>query len=228
MEFESWLKSEGLTPTDKQLKQFELYYDFLIEKNKVMNLTAITEKDEVYLKHFIDSLYLKRAVKLDSQHFLDVGSGAGFPSLPLKIMFPELKITIIDSLQKRIVFLQELVALLGLKDVRLIHGRIEEFKEKETFDIVSARALAKLNILTEFCLPFVKKQGYFIAMKSIHYEDELNESKHSIDALGGYLEKPIVYSLSSDLSHVLIPIKKVFETDSKYPRNFGAIQKRPL
>jgi len=228
MEFQSWLKSEGITPSDTQLKQFEQYYDYLIEKNKVMNLTTITEKDDVYVKHFIDSLYLKKLIHFHDQLFLDVGSGAGFPSIPLKIIYPDLKITIIDSLQKRITFLQELVDVLELKDVRLIHGRIEEFKEKETFDIVSARALARLNVLTEFCLPFVKKHGYFIAMKSIHYEEELTEAKHCIEFLGGYLEKPVIYALTEELSHVLIPIKKVYSTDLKYPRNFGAIQKKPL
>jgi 16S rRNA (guanine527-N7)-methyltransferase len=228
MELVTWLSECGVEVTKKQLKQFELYYDFLISKNQVMNLTTITDKDEVYHKHFIDSLFLMKVINFKKQKFLDVGSGAGFPSIPLKIIFPEIEVTIIDSLQKRITFLEELVRLLELDHVRLIHGRIEEFKEKESFDVVSARALARLNLLVEFCIPFVKTNGYFIAMKSLHYEEELKEAKKAIELLGGAMCEPYIYDLSNELTHVLIPIKKIHSSEIKYPRNFGSMKKRPL
>ena len=174
------------TLNEDEKKKFETYYEELIKVNENMNLTAITEKNDVFDKHFFDSIQIKDYLK-GNESILDVGSGAGFPSLPLKIIYPNLKITIVDSLQKRINFLNELVKKLELKDVRLIHSRIEDFKEKELFDLVTARAVARQNILNEFCIPFVKINGLFIAMKGSNYEEELNESLNGIKELGGTL-----------------------------------------
>lgn len=218
----------GIRLAEPMMNQFELYFDYLIEQNQVMNLTAITEKSEVYTKHFLDSLWLSKMGDFAHKTLLDVGSGAGFPSLPLKIVFPSLKVTIVDALQKRIDFLKRLSEKLVFSDNNLIHGRIEEFIMKNYFDFVTARAVARLNILTELCLPFVKIGGKFIAMKSINYQEELDEAKKAIEKLGGVIEQIIEYPLEADLSHVLIVIKKVRETSENYPRSFGLIKKKPL
>lgn len=228
MDFITECEKRGFLLTEKQVSQFNIYYQFLIEKNKVMNLTAITEESEVYLKHFIDSLELTKIGELDHKTLLDVGSGAGFPSIPLKILLPSLKVTIIDALQKRILFLEELLTRLDILDVTLIHGRAEEFNQREAFDIVTGRAVAKMNILLELCLPFVKIGGIFVAMKSIHYEEELALAHHAILQLGGSFKSVIAYELDQDLTHALILIEKVKKTDSIYPRNFGMIKKKPL
>lgn len=228
MEFRSRLAELGIDPTEKQLNQCEQYYEFLISKNKVMNLTTITEKEDVYVKHFLDSLMLVKVSTFKNKTILDVGSGAGFPSIPLKIFFPSLKVTIIDALQKRISFLQELLDLLNIDDVTLIHGRAEELKSKEAFDIVTARAIAKLSVLSELCIPFVKKDGLFIAMKSTTYQEELDEARHAIRILGAVDDQFIVYPLTEELSHTLLVFKKIKPSPSIYPRNFGVIKKKPL
>ena len=207
---------------------YKIYYQFLIEKNKVMNLTNITEEKDVYEKHFYDSVILQKAIDIKNKSLLDVGSGAGFPSLPLKLYDNSLIVTIVDSLNKRILFLKELVEKLDLKNIELIHSRAEDLKVKEAYDIVAARAVARLNILLEMTLPFVKLNGYFVAFKSINYEDELNEAKNAIDKLGGRIEKIVVYEINKELSHVLIIIKKVKRTDKIYPRSFGKIKNNPL
>lgn len=221
-------ESIGIQLTNTMMNQFETYYDYLISQNEVMNLTAITDKEEVYLKHFFDSLWLTKVGSFDNVTLLDVGSGAGFPSLPLKIINPSIKVTIVDALQKRIDFLKRLSDKLSINDNKLIHGRIEEFIMKNYFNYVTARAVARLNILTELCLPFVKVGGKFIAMKSINYEEELEEAKHAIDKLGGVLEEVIEYPLEDGLNHVLIIIKKVRNTTDFYPRSFSLIKKKPL
>jgi 16S rRNA (guanine527-N7)-methyltransferase len=226
--FENRLEALKITPSIAMMKQFALYHDFLISKNAVMNLTAITTQEEVYLKHFIDSLSLNLAFEPKNQTILDVGSGAGFPSLPLKIVYPDLKVTIIDSLEKRILFLKELVQLLDLKNVTLIHGRAEQFSLKNSFDIVTARAVAKLNVLTELCLPFVKPQGLFIAMKQSAYQDELKEALPAISLLGGIVEKALPVPLDENTQHALVLIRKIKATDEKYPRIFAQIKKKPL
>ncbi|MBU1145013.1 MAG: 16S rRNA (guanine(527)-N(7))-methyltransferase RsmG [Firmicutes bacterium] len=228
MDFQAKLKTLGIDLTDKMKQQFRDYYIYLIEQNQVMNLTTITEEEDVYLKHFFDSLSMSKVYLFSNQTILDVGAGAGFPSIPLKICFPKLKITILDSLQKRILFLEKLMVLLELEDVRLIHGRAEEFKEKEAFDLVSARAVAKLQILSELCLPFVKKDGYFIAMKSKHYREEVKEALPSIQTLGGIVDSIQSYSIDESLKYVFIKIKKLHKTPDIYPRNFGQIKKHPL
>ncbi len=227
-DFEIKLHEMKLVLTKAMLDKFAKYYHFLEQENQVMNLTAIISEEEVYLKHFYDSLCLAKAIPLKEQRILDVGSGAGFPSIPLKIAFPKLKITIIDSLNKRIGFLRKLTELLELDDVELISGRVEELPTKGKYDIVTARAVAKLNILQELCLPFVKIGGYFVAMKSVNYEAELNEAKPGILKLGGIIESIIEYEVSTGLKHVMIMIKKNKPTELTYPRNYSQIKKRPL
>jgi len=207
---------------------FKKYYDFLIEKNKVMNLTNITLEHEVKEKHFYDSIILSSIIDLDNKRILDIGAGAGFPSIPLKIINNNLLVTIIDGLNKRIQFLDDLTKLLNLQEVKLIHGRAEELDKNNQFDLVTARAVARLNILQELALPYVKLGGYFVAYKSINYQQELDEAEAGIIKLGGLLEKVIIYEINNEISHAIILIKKVKKTPSIYPRSFAKIKKSPL
>ncbi|MCD7839485.1 MAG: 16S rRNA (guanine(527)-N(7))-methyltransferase RsmG [Erysipelotrichaceae bacterium] len=230
-QFINELKKENITLTDKQLQQFELYYQTLIEWNQKMNLTAITKKEDVYLKHFFDSLTISFYHQFDNQTLCDVGAGAGFPSIPLKIVYPNLKITIIDSLNKRINFLEHLVDVLDLKDVTLIHARAEEYGKthRECFDIVTARAVARLDVLDELCLPLVKVDGEFIALKGLKGEEELLEAEIGMEKLGGQIAMEEEFTLSNDNDHRYnLYIKKVKKTPNKYPRSFGQIKKKPL
>ena len=177
------LEQKGIVLSQKQLQQFEIYYQTLIEWNQKMNLTAITNKEEVYLKHFYDSLTISFDFQLNNQTLCDIGAGAGFPSIPLKIVYPDLKITIVDSLTKRITFLKHLIQVLDLKNVEAISARAEDYalKHRESFDIVTARAVARLNILDELCLPLVKQDGYFITLKGLKAKEELLEAKKGIE-----------------------------------------------
>ncbi|MCK7487868.1 MAG: 16S rRNA (guanine(527)-N(7))-methyltransferase RsmG [Bacillus subtilis] len=222
------LKEMNLSLSDVQIRQFETYSAFLLETNKQMNLTAITEVEEVYRKHFLDSLALSRLPGLKAQTLLDVGSGAGFPSIPLKICFPELKITIIDSLQKRIGFLTTLVDKLNLADVELIHIRAEDFVRRHAFDIVTARAVAHLNVLCEWCIPFARVGGSFVAMKALGAESEIAAAKPAILLLGGSLREAIVYDIGAGERHQLIVIDKVKGTPNGYPRPYSKIKSKPL
>ena len=224
--FISRLQELDITVTDNQYQQFERYYDTLIAWNKKMNLTAITDKDDVFLKHFYDSLCFVKGIKLTNQALLDVGSGAGFPSIPLKIVYPNLQITIIDALQKRIMFLDALKNTLKL-DVTLVHGRVESFDERASYDIVTARAVAPLNVLCELCLPFVKVGGVFLPLKGGSVDEELKESGDAIALLGGRQEQTIVYSYANN-TRSLLKIRKIKETPNKYPRSFNKIKKNPL
>ncbi|MFW6016535.1 MAG: 16S rRNA (guanine(527)-N(7))-methyltransferase RsmG [bacterium] len=224
--FKELLKTLEIDINDKQLNQFDNYYTLLVEWNKKINLTAITEKDEVYLKHFYDSLCLIKAHKLSTETILDVGSGAGFPSIPLKIIFPNIKITIIDSLNKRIIFLKELIKVLNI-DVELIHGRAEELNRHNQYDIVTARAVAPLNILTELCLPFVTVNGYFLPLKSQNFSEEVKTIINTLHTLGGKIEKIIDYSYA-DNTRIIPKIIKTRKTSKKYPRAFSKIKKTPL
>lgn len=230
------LAQKGIELNDTQKSQFETYFHELVETNKVMNLTSITEKEQVYLKHFYDSLILDffdDALIKDDLSICDVGSGAGFPSIPLKIVNPNLKVTIIDSLNKRINFLSQLVNKLGLEDVNLVHGRAEELGQnkqyRESFDLVTARAVASMTVLTELCLPFVKKGGQFIAMKADKANEELTEAKFAIATLGGKIDKQEEFELPNSAGlRNLIFVSKTKDTPKKYPRKPGTPSRKPL
>lgn len=228
------LEQLGLSLTDKQLKTFEHYYEMLMEKNKVMNLTAITEKEEVAVKHFLDSLALVNSMDLKGElTVLDLGTGAGFPGIPLKIAFPNLNLVLVDSLNKRILFLQEVIEALHLENIDAIHGRAEELAKKaeyrEGFDLCVSRAVANLSTLSEYCLPFVKKGGYFVPYKSGNVKEELEGAKKAISILGGKVEAVHEFTLpGTDIERTFIKIRKTLETPKKYPRNAGKPSKEPL
>lgn len=236
-EFKAKLADHGILLTERQQKQFLLYYQKLIAANQQVNLTAITSQEEVYLKHFYDSLTLAFALpQLQQQPWsvCDVGAGAGFPSLPLKIAFPQLQVTIVDSLNKRINFLTELVAELGLQQVELHHARAEEFGRKqspyrESFDLVTARAVARLDVLSELCLPLVKVGGRFAAMKSQKAQVELAAAQFAIKTLGGKVERDQVIELpeAGGVRHLIL-LDKIQATPTKYPRKPGIPNKKPL
>jgi 16S rRNA (guanine527-N7)-methyltransferase len=232
--FLSLLKEKGITLSSKQLEQFQLYFKLLVEWNEKMNLTAITEEEEVYLKHFYDSITAAFYVNLKEPiSICDVGAGAGFPSIPLKICFPHLKITIVDSLQKRITFLNELAKQLGLSDVYFYHDRAETFGQstsfRESFDMVTARAVARLSVLSELCLPLVKVDGQFVAMKGASAKDELVQGKVAIKVLGGELKEEHQFKLPTEESErSIFIIEKKSKTPKKYPRKAGTPNKMPI
>ncbi|MFP4478581.1 MAG: 16S rRNA (guanine(527)-N(7))-methyltransferase RsmG [Candidatus Izemoplasmatales bacterium] len=207
--------------------EFLTYYQYLIQQNKLTNLTAITDKEDVYIKHFYDSLVITTQIDFDQKKVLDIGAGAGFPSIPIHLIHESMDLTIVDGLNKRIHFLENLTEKLDL-NVSLIHGRAENLDLSKHFDIILARAVAKLNILLEMALPLLKVNGYFVAYKSIHYQEELQQAKNAIQVLGGKVEEIIEYTLTDDLKHVYIIIKKVKDTPKMYPRHFSKIKKLPL
>lgn len=221
----------SLTLSEKQLKQFEIYYEYLVQQNKKFNLTAITEKNNVYLKHFYDSATIVKVIDFSSiETVLDIGTGAGFPGIVIKILFPHLKITLLDSNNKKITFLKELAKLLKLDNINFIHNRSEEyFKEVgESFDLVVARAVANLNTLSELCLPFVKINGYFIAMKG-QASEEIKNSIDAINILGGQKEEIISLELPvEESSRNIIKVRKIKSTPDIYPRRYDKILKYPL
>ena len=203
LEFQNILKGKGIEVSERQLKQFQKYYEILVEWNEKMNLTAITQKEDVYLKHFYDSLTISFDYDFNNQTLCDIGAGAGFPSIPLKIVYPDLKITIVDSLTKRITFLNYLTQVLKLNNVTAVSARAEDYAigHRETFDIVTARAVARLNILDELCLPLVRIGGHFITLKGLKAKEELNEAKHGIDKLGGKVMKETHFTLTNENDH---------------------------
>lgn len=230
------LSKHNIDLTEKQKKQFQVYFEDLIETNKHVNLTRITEEKDVYLKHFYDSitpLFEFGDVFKENMTLCDVGAGAGFPSIPIKIIMPSLKITIVDSLAKRLTFLKGLVEKLGLSDVELVHGRAEDVgqnsKYREKFDLVTAREVANMTVLSEYCLPLVKKDGYFIALKGPKAEDELKTGQKALSVLGGKLIKDKELTLpNSDEERTLVLIKKIKNTPKKYPRQAGTPRKKPI
>lgn len=222
--------SIGIEISQKQVEKFYKYMELLLQWNEKMNLTAITEPEEVILKHFIDSLTIIPYLK-EADTVLDIGTGAGFPGIPLKILEENKKFTLLDSLNKRIIFLQTVINELELKNIQAIHGRAEEFvsKERETYNIVTSRAVARLNVLLEYMLPFVKIGGRCICMKSFEIEEELKEAKKAIEILGGEIEKIDEITLpNTDIKRKIVVIKKVKNTPSKYPRKAGTPAKEPI
>ena len=227
----------GIILSDKQISQFEKYYEMLIEKNKVMNLTAITEKDEVVLKHFIDSIALAKYYDFNNNiKVIDVGTGAGFPGIPLKIVFPDINITLYDSLNKRIKFLQEVIDELELDkegNCEAIHGRAEEggrmANMRECYDLAVSRAVANMAVLAEYCLPFVKVSGSFIPYKTGKIDEELKEGKKAVSLLGGKIEKTEKLILfDSDIERSFVFIKKIKNTPKSFPRKPGVAKKQAI
>ena len=218
----------GIKVNDEQLEKFESYYKLLVEYNKKVNLTAITEKEEVFLKHFVDSG--KVVDKLDSYTLLDVGSGGGFPAIPIKILKDDIKVTMLEATGKKCDFLNYLIKELDLKNIEVINGRAEELakleKYREKFDICTARAVARLNVLCEYCMPFVKVGGKFISLKG-DAEEELIEAQNAIKILGGIVDK-VDNFLLGDAKRTIIEIKKDLATPPKYPRGQGKERKKPL
>ena len=225
------LKKINIELTEKQLEQLKTYYELLVEYNKVMNLTGITEQEQVYLKHFYDSLTLTKIIDPTIEETLcDIGTGAGFPGLVLKIVFPNLKITLVDSLNKRIEFLKTVIEKLNLKDIEAVHSRIEEYAStnREKFDIVTSRAVAPLNILLEYGIPLLKPNKYFISYKG-NISEEINQSKNALKQLDSKIEQIEEFKLPIEESNrTLIKIKKQNKTNKKFPRPNKDIKNKPL
>ena len=224
----------GIALTETQKEQFIRYYELLVEWNKVMNLTGITELQEVLTKHFLDSLSIVKAVDMGKIHTcIDVGTGAGFPGIPLKIVFPELRVTLLDSLNKRVIWLKEVCTDLGLEGICFVHGRAEDIgrqaEHREMYDLCVSRAVANLSSLSEYCMPFVKVGGYFIPYKSGEIDEELNQAKKAIGILGGKLKSVEKFVLpGTDAARSLVMIEKVKPVSKKYPRKAGLPTKEPL
>ena len=224
----------GLPLSQEQISQFMIYYENLIEKNKVMNLTAITEFEDVMVKHFIDSLAIIKAVDMGkAKRVLDLGTGAGFPGIPLKILYPQTEFVLMDSLNKRVKFLNEVIENCHLENITAVHGRAEEMgrneEYRESFDLCVSRAVANLSSLSEYCLPFVQKQGWFVSYKAGDIEKELKGAGRAIRLLGGQLQEVVKFELpGSNIERSFVVIKKVEHTAAKYPRKAGTPAKEPL
>lgn len=238
-EFKQALAQRGIDLTSKQLDQFQQYYQQLVTVNKQVNLTRITAESDVYLKHFYDSLtgaFAYPALKTEPLSLVDIGAGAGFPSLPLKLAFPQLKVTIVDSLNKRLNFLRDLIADLGVTCVELVHARAEDFskaksKYRQRYDVATARAVARMSVLAEYCLPTVKVGGLFLAYKAAAADEELEHAQGAISKLGGKYQKTVSLTLPTQPEpeqRNLILIDKVKNTPSQYPRRAGTPAKKPL
>ena len=237
MKFKEKLKSKlsenGYSYSEEQIDRLTDFYSLMIEKNKVMNLTAITDEDEVIEKHYIDSLSCSRIIPMDKIHScIDIGTGAGFPGIPLKIFYPDIRFTLVDSLNKRVLFLKETCEKLKLTNIDIIHGRAEklgrEKDHRENYDLCVSRAVAKLSVLIEYCIPFVKEKGMFVSYKSKKSSDEINESKHAFKELGCKIKHIENIEYNNELERVLIQIEKFRRTPKKYPRREGVPAKDPL
>jgi 16S rRNA (guanine527-N7)-methyltransferase len=234
----SKLKQIGLELSEEQRSQFEKYYEILVSWNEFMNLTGITDHDEVMMKHYIDSLWVNLVKEFNEKieqggTLIDVGTGAGFPGLPIKIAFPQTEVTLLDSLNKRINFLNEVISQTGLCGASTCHGRAEDFAKnpqyREQFDICVSRAVANLSTLSEYCLPFVKNDGIFIAYKSGNIEEELDKCSNAVKLLGGKIENVYKTVLpDSDIERSFVVIRKIKPTPKKYPRKAGLPSKEPL
>ena len=228
------LSGIGLDPKDELIFKLNKYYEMLVEKNKVMNLTAITEYDDVVIKHFVDSILISNAFDMENiNSIIDVGTGAGFPGLVLGIFYPDVKITLLDSLNKRIKFLQEVVAEIDLKCVDTIHSRAEDYSQikgvRESYDLAVSRAVANLSTLSEYCMPYVKVGGYFVSYKADNCDEEVEQAKSAIKKLGGVVDNIVRCKIpNTDITRVFVVIKKISNTDKKYPRKAGLPLKEPL
>lgn len=233
-QFDEKLKELDITLSEKQQAQFYRYYELLVEWNKVMNLTGITEYEEVNEKHFIDSLSLVKVLDISKINtVIDVGTGAGFPGIPLKIAFPHLKVTLLDSLNKRIKYLDTVIDELELKDIHTIHGRAEEYARKEEYrekyDLAVSRAVANLSTLSEYCVPYVKVGGMFVPYKSGEIDEEVKAAQTAIKVLGGKQTEVVKFTLpGSDINRSFVKIQKVKSTGKKFPRKAGLPAKEPI
>ncbi len=226
-------KSVNITLTDLQMKQFQRYYELLVEWNSFMNLTAITEYSDVLKKHFFDSLSIAKTMDMTKViSMIDIGTGAGFPGIPLKIAFPHLKVVLLDSLGKRIKFLNSVIEELQLKNIEAIHGRAEDFakdvKYREQFDLSVSRAVANLASLSEYCIPYIKIGGSFVSYKSVKAEEEIHNAEKAISVLGGKVENICKFELLDTGERTLVKMKKVKKTDKKYPRKAGMPSREPI
>lgn len=226
--------NEGLEFNEKKYEQFMKYKDLIKEWNEKVNLTAIKEDEEIVKKHFIDSMKVFKFDQLkNAKNVIDIGTGGGFPGIPMKIIKPEVNIVLLDSLNKRVKFLNEVIKSLELENIKAIHGRAEDFAQemqyREKFDVAVSRAVANLTVLSEYCIPYVKVGGYFVAMKGPAVEEEIKQSKNAIRMLGGRIEHiEKVQIEDSDLNHNLVIISKISKTHRKYPRKAGMVTKEPL
>lgn len=238
--FEKRAADLGIILSDEMKRQFSKYYEMLVEWNKVMNLTGITEYEEVYEKHFLDSICIVKAfseknifLSDTTKKVIDIGTGAGFPGIPLKIVFPDMDITLLDSLSKRINFLNAVIEELGLSGIDTIHGRAEDYaknqQHREKYDLCVSRAVANLSTLSEYCVPFLKRGGYFISYKSGEVDEELKDAEKALSLLGGKAEKVVKFKIpETDIGRSFVIINKIQSTPGKYPRKAGLPSKEPL
>ena len=223
----------NISYSDTQLDQIDTFYEMIIEKNKVMNLTRITDMEEYYIKHILDSLLICNELVIDNKRIIDVGTGAGFPGIPIKIFFPDINITLMDSLNKRLLFLEEVIRELGLSDIKTLHGRAEDIGKnkiyRESFDIAISRAVADMSVLTELCLPLVSVNGYFAAYKSNDSMEEISKADNAIEIIGGSKPDIIESTLPcSDIKRKIVIVKKIRTTPEQYPRKAGIPSKKPI